>query len=344
MRLIDTTSRAATFLILWAAASWAIAKPQSAEEGQRQAAVVADFQQQFAAARPGPEQRKVLQRWMKDPSVEVRAKGVATAARLPAAEADLFFGDVLANEEDSGLRGEAASLLGTHGTEKSLAPLAHAAANDKTSDCVRGCIAFRTSARRQATFALADLAARFPALKPAVEKELRNLKPAEPQDGEQLADVRLQALYQVTQDTALLKPFYDRLASSDAKTRESGVVAFRFLRLKEAPAELVATLKDETEGVRLWGALVLGEIRDAKTAPQLLEVAADTRESLGVRCNAILSIGGMKVATLADPLRKLLDDEQVAIQAQAAIALYRLTGEKAKQFPAGYPAEPPGCE
>jgi HEAT repeat protein len=170
------------------------------------------------------------------------------------------------------------------------------------------------------------------------------LKPTEPQDGEQLADARLQALYQVTQDAALLKPFYDRLASTEAKTRESGVVAFRFLRLKEAPAALVATLKDENEDVRSWGALVLGEIRDAKSAKRLLDVATDMRESLGVRCNAIQAVGGMKVATLADPLRKLLTDEQAAIQAQAAIALYRLTGEKAKQFPDGYPVDPPACD
>ena len=306
--------------------------------------VAAEFQRQFAAERPGPEQRKVLQRWMQDPSVEVRAKGVASAARLPAADVDLFSAEVLAKEEDSGLRGDAASLLGKHGTEKSLTLLAQAAGNDKTSECVRGCIAIRSSARRSATFALADLAARFPALQVTAERELRNLKPAEPQDGEQLADARLQALYQVTHEAALLKPFYDRLASSEVKTRESGVVAFRFLRLKVAPPELVATLKDENEDVRSWGALVLGEIRDAKTAPRLLEVAADPREAYGVRCNAIQAIGRMKVVTLADPLRKLLADEQTAIQAQAAIALYRLTGEKTKQFPPGYPAEPPACD
>jgi hypothetical protein len=38
-------------------------------------------------------------------------------------------------------------------------------------------------------------------------------------------------------------------------------------------------------------------------------------------------------------MRKLLADESEAVQAQAAIALYRLTGEKAKQFPVGYNAD-----
>ena len=38
-------------------------------------------------------------------------------------------------------------------------------------------------------------------------------------------------------------------------------------------------------------------------------------------------------------MRKWLADEKEAVQVQAAIALYRLTGEKVKQFPAGYRAD-----
>ena len=41
-------------------------------------------------------------------------------------------------------------------------------------------------------------------------------------------------------------------------------------------------------------------------------------------------------AAPVDELRTLLADESEVVQTQAAIALYRLTGEKAKQFPAGY--------
>ena len=47
----------------------------------------------------------------------------------------------------------------------------------------------------------------------------------------------------------------------------------------------------------------------------------------------------MKAAAAIDLMRKLLGDESEAVQAQAAIALYRLTGEKVKQFPAGYKAD-----
>jgi hypothetical protein len=47
----------------------------------------------------------------------------------------------------------------------------------------------------------------------------------------------------------------------------------------------------------------------------------------------------MKAADATDLIRKLLADETEAVQAQPAIAMYRLTGEKAKQFPVGYNAE-----
>lgn len=38
-------------------------------------------------------------------------------------------------------------------------------------------------------------------------------------------------------------------------------------------------------------------------------------------------------------MRKLLRDENPTVQTNAAISLYRITGEKAKQFPAGYNAD-----
>lgn len=331
-----------TIVLLFALA--AAAKPPSAEVTQQQIEVIAEFKREFAAEAKGPAKLAVLKRWMKDANVEVRLPALEAAKRLPAPELDEFLSGVLATEDDSGIRSDAAKFLGTHGSEKMLATLVRTAASDKTSDCLRGCIMIRTSARRSATFAVADLVARFPNLSATAAKELQALKTAEPQDGEQLGDARLQALYQVTKDETLLKPFFERLQSADPKTREAGVVAFRFLRMKKAPAKLVATLQDENEGVRLWATLVLGEIRDAKTAPLLLEIAADTQQAAGVRCNAISALGGMKEASVATLLRKLLADEREAIQAQAAIALYRLTGEKVKQFPAGYPAEPPACE
>jgi hypothetical protein len=47
----------------------------------------------------------------------------------------------------------------------------------------------------------------------------------------------------------------------------------------------------------------------------------------------------MKAAASTEQMRKLLADEKEAVQVQAAIALYRLTGEKVTQFPAGYKAD-----
>jgi HEAT repeat protein len=91
---------------------------------------------------------------------------------------------------------------------------------------------------------------------------LRALRPAAagPEDSERLADVRVQALYRSTRDEALLKPFYQRLRSRNAGVRVEGVVAFRFLGLKTAPAELVGALKDGDPEVRSWAILVVGEI------------------------------------------------------------------------------------
>jgi HEAT repeat protein len=149
----------------------------------------------------------------------------------------------------------------------------------------------------------------------------------------------VQGLYQITRDKALLKPFFERLQSRDAKTRENGVVAFQFLKLKAAPPELVAAMKDDERGVRSWAALVLGEVGDPKTIPVLIAVAVEPKEDLGARCNAIFTLGRMKAAFAADPLRKLLADENMSVQTNAAIALYRITGEKVKQFPEGYNAD-----
>ena len=109
--------------------------------------------------------------------------------------------------------------------------------------------------------------------------------------------------------------------------------------MKVAPPELKTALSDTDADVRLWAALVLGEIADPKTVPALMKVAGDSKQDIGVRCNAIFSLGRMKAADATDLMRKLLADEKEAVQVQAAIALYRLTGEKVKQFPVGYKAD-----
>ena len=83
----------------------------------------------------------------------------------------------------------------------------------------------------------------------------------------------------------------------------------------------------------------LAEIADPKTVNPLMAVAGDPKQDAGVRCNAIHALGRMRAAAATELMRKLLADEKEAVQVQAAIALYRLTGETVKQFPAGYKAD-----
>src|SRR5262249_43147957 len=73
--------------------------------------------------------------------------------------------------------------------------------------------------------------------------------------------------------------------------------------------------------------------------PVLMAVAGDTKQDAGLRFNVIQALGRMKAAAANELMRKLLADDRAAVQVQAAIALYRLTGEKVKQFPAGDKAD-----
>ena len=119
--------------------------------------------------------------------------------------------------------------------------------------------------------------------------------------------------------------------------RERGVIAFRFLKIKKAPPELVKALDDSSDDVRSAAALVLGEIGDSKSAAPLMTMAADAKLARGLRSGAIQALGHMRAAAAADLMEKLLADRDVA--ANAAIALYRITGKKAQQFPEGYRAD-----
>jgi HEAT repeat protein len=335
------TLAAAGLLLGTVAAGLSAAGPVSAEEGRRQTQVLEQLKKALGAETTDAGKFTQIARVMKDErDVNLRRRILETATHIPGPDLERFLTDLLATEQDAGLRSQAATTLGLLGSEKCLATLARVAAKDPTTTVLIGDIGGRSSARRAATFALAELAARFPKVADDAVAQLRALPAADDaKDNEGLADARLQSLYQITRDDALLKPFYERLKSGDAKERERGVVAFRFLKLKAAPAELVNTLKDGSADVRSWAALVLGEVGDSKTADVLLRVAGDTKEEAGVRCNAIGSLGHMKVAAAAELMEKLLTDPSPAVQANAAVALYRITGKKVKQFPEGYRAD-----
>jgi HEAT repeat protein len=338
MRRIHTCT-ALTLFVLVIGPIWG--GPPLREEGERREKLTADLKAALAAEATAAGKAAALSRaYQAESSPDVRRVVFDYIPTQADTAIDHFLIDVLTGDADAGIRSLAAKSLGAHGTDQCLPALAKAAATDKETDLRMGCIASRGTARRTATFAIAELAARHPKLRGAAAAALRGLTPpADPRDSESLADARDQALYQVTRDEKLLVPFLDRLRSKDAKVRESGAVAFRFFGLTVAPTELVTALSDADAGVRSWAALALGEIADPQTVPALTAVAGDPKQDAGLRCNAIHSLGRMKAANATDLMRKLLADDREAVQVQAAIALYRLTGEKVKQFPAGYKAD-----
>jgi HEAT repeat protein len=315
--------------------------PSLREEGERREKFTATLKAALAAEATATGKAAALSRAYKaESSPDVRRVVFENIPTQPDAAIDSFLVDVLIGDPDAGIRSLAAKALRTHGTDQCLPALAKAAATDKVTEFCMGCIVGKGTARRTATFAIAELAARHPKLVDKAATTLRELTPpANPQDAESLADARVQALYQVTRDEKLLLPFLEQLRSKDAKVREHGAVAFQFFKLKVAPPELVSALSYADAGVRSWAVLALGEIADPTTVPVLMAVAGDPKKDAGLRCNVIYSLGRMKGAAATELMRKLLADESEAVQVQAAIALYRLTGEKVKQFPMGYNAD-----
>ena len=333
---------AAGFLLLGIALTGrSLAGPVTREEGERQALVLEQLTKSVADEKTEEGRFVLITRMMTgEDAVMVRRKVLEVATGFPGPKLDEFLARALAMDEDAGVRSEAATALGKFGSEKQLGSLADAAKNDRTTDLLIGDVGGKSSARRAATFAIAELAARFPKLADEAAAKLRGLPVKDdPKDHEGLADARVQALYQITRDESLLKPFYERLKSKETEVRVNGVVAFQFLEIKVAPAELVTALKDDSPDVRSWSALVLGRIGDPKTAEALMSVAGDAKEEAGVRCNAVCSLGQMKSAAAARLMEKLLTDPQPNMQSNAAVALYRITGKKVKQFPEGYNAD-----
>jgi HEAT repeat protein len=319
-------------------ASVALAEPVlvSPEEHDRQARVLDLLSKSVAAESNDAAKFAIIARVMKEEhEVDLRQHALELATRTPGADLDAFLTALLGSEPDAGLRGRAATALGHLGSEKCLAALADCAAKDRTTDLQVGCMTGRSSARRAATFAVAELAARHPKIADDAAAKLRALS-ADSNDKEGLADARVQALYQITHDDELLKPFFERLKSRDGGERVNGVVAFRFLKLQKAPPEVVAALDDASPEVPLWAALVLGEIGDAKTGRPLMAIAGDPKKDGGLRCNAIFALGRMKVADASDLMERLLADDDQRVVVNAAIALHRITGKRVKQLPEGY--------
>jgi HEAT repeat protein len=253
---------------------------------------------------------------------------------------------VLTSDECAGVRSLAAKDLGRSGSADCIEELLYSARRGTWETCEKRC-SHPDDPRWHAVLALAGVARRFPRSRGRVADGIRALPyRIGPPDSSRagslanwLGEARLQALFQVTRDRKLIEPFYKRLESPDAEERKRGVVAFLSLGLEKAPPELVDMLDDPEAGVRGWAACVLGKIGDPGSAVALAKVAGDANMDRGTRCNALSSLGRMKVKEAVSLFESLLHGEADPIPAQAAIALYRTTGRKVEQFPKGFNAD-----
>lgn len=260
----------------------------------------------------------------------VKKEILTMAVAVAGTELEPFLLTMLRDEPDVRLRIMAVKALADHGSPNAVQQLLNCAENDPEGEAGWACVRHQTTARRDAYFALSDIGLRHPAAAKSIAKSIAAL----PVTADDLRDPKTQALYVLTQDKGLLKPFFERLQDEDPKTRERGVVAFRFLKITQAPKELVGLLDDPTQGVRSWVALVLGEIGDPATVPALISTARDKKEDRGVRCNAINSLGRMRTKEAESVMRELLTDENVKVN--AAISLSQITGERHPLVPEGY--------
>src|SRR5262249_6947137 len=214
------TLTAAAMLLGISTAGLSSAGPLSAEEAQRQTRVLEQLQIALGAETTDKAKFTHIERVMKgERNVNLRRRILDIATKIPGPDLEMFLINLLTNEEDAGLRSQVATTLGHVGSEKCLTPLAQVPANDRTTRIQIGDIGGQSSARRAATFAIAELVVRFPKFADTAARKLRALPIDDVKDHERLADARVAALYQITRDNALLKPFYQRLKSHDAKER-----------------------------------------------------------------------------------------------------------------------------
>jgi HEAT repeat protein len=317
----------------------ALAKPPGPDGYQRHRENVAQLKQTLSGSEFDEKKfERLAEAIRREPNADYRRDILALAAVRPGPAQESFLIGLLRSDGDWWVRSDAATLLGRFGSEAAVAPLANAAAADAVTVGMMGCIRSAGTARRAAIFALAELGRRLPTSAKAITEEVRRLPDANDADkrllNEGLGDARRQALFQLTQDRALLEPFFERLKSKDAKTRQNGVVAFRFLGLTKAPSELVEMTRDASPAVVSWAVLVLGEIGDAKTVPVLMGIAKDASLDRGIRCNAIGSLGQMRAVEAKPLMESLLADE--SLKSNAAIALSQITGKRHALVPKGY--------
>ena len=265
------------------------------------------------------------------PHVKMRILQMAKVVKAP--EFEPFLLSVLQDKTDVRDRILAVMALAQHGSAASIEPLLDCAENDPEGEAGAGCMRCRTTARQDAYLALAEIGLRHPAERDRIAAAVAAI----PVTTNDVRDPKAQALYILTQDQKLLKPFLDRLRDEDPETRKLGVRALRPFKLSYAPEQLVKLLADSNPDIQADTARLLGTIGDPKTIPVLIEAATATDGDRHARANAIRAIGSMRVKEAEPVMRKLLSDESVEVT--AAIALFQITGERHPLVPEGYNLE-----
>jgi HEAT repeat protein len=313
----------------WSTLLWA--GPPSAEESARRKAEIEQIQESLAKYATTSDRMKYLEAELASTEdTFVREKIVDLAVRVGGDELETMLIRLVRGDPDVRIRIVAVEKLARYGTSLSIRPLLDCAEKDPTGRYEAGCAVGRTNARRNAYFALAEIGFRIPLERKRIAAAVRKI-PVAP---DELADVKIQTLYILTGNKGLLTPFFTRLKSPDPKIRVDGVVAFRFLKLRAAPRELTALIRDKSQEVRSWVALVLGEIGDPRTVPLLIEVARDNKMDRNTRCNAIYSLGRMRARDAEPVLRQLLLDDEFKVN--AAISISQITGKRHPLIPKGY--------
>lgn len=325
-----------------------VGAPLDAEEQQRQEAALAQLDADLTKASTEDQRTAILRRAMKDEvsrmkddiNPEMRRQILLRAELLTSPGQEDWLIERLRDEPDFLLRQVIASLLGKTGSPRVVATLIIAARSDPKTFGRAGCIRLEGTVRRQAMFALAELGNRLPDQRQRIVDALRAMPwPDDKADLEYLDDVRLQSLYQLTGENELLKVFFQRLASDNSKDRVRGVVAFRFLKLRKAPTELVARLEDANEEVRMWAAFVLGEIGDSVTVPALMATAENKKLDRATRASAIASLGKMNAKAAMELMKRLSKDKNDTIAPQATAALNAFQTAETHPVATSKPAE-----
>lgn len=336
---------AALLSICVAASVWA--EPESPADYQRHRGHVTVLKRTMIGSLTDAEKYRRLTEAMEDDTNADHRRDLLELARLHCGTAqEAFLIKVLRSDTDYTVRSAAATMLGRFGSAATVKPLAEAAASDAITTGKRGCMRGDGSARRQAIFALAEIGRRLPQATKAAAEAIRSLPENNDRRfaGDQLADVRRWALFQLTGDRALLAAEFKKLRSDEAMARTDGVLAFRFLNLKAAPPEIVALAKDASPNVRCSVAMVLGEIGDRKTIPLLIDLAGNDKLDRNSRCSAIASLGRMHATEAKSLMEGLLSDPELKMN--AAIALSEITGTRHPLVPKGYRGDdwPRGAE